>query len=185
MNSDAGIEALNIMIDLLHKDKIIDPATPTYTWVFDAFPSYNAGNRGFFLSWPFISGIAPLPALQSSASVDGSEFLAIPKYSDNPEGGKQFIEFALSPENQIVQGSTSPWAPSLDPALGHADVVKNIPFAGVIRDSYLYPVDGGFSADRNQWVEILSNEVSLAISQKKNAKDALNDAVKQINASRS
>ncbi|PPR46058.1 MAG: hypothetical protein CFH16_00076 [Alphaproteobacteria bacterium MarineAlpha5_Bin6] len=200
MNSDAGIEALNIMIDLLHKDKIIDPATPTYTWVFDAFPSYNAGNRGFFLSWPFISGIAnhsedsavqgmsgiaPLPALQSSASVDGSEFLAIPKYSDNPEGGKQFIEFALSLENQIVQGSTSPWAPSLDPALGHADVVKNIPFAGVIRDSYLYPVDGGFSADRNQWVEILSNEVSLAISQKKNAKDALNDAVNQINASRS
>ena len=49
----------------------------------------------------------------------------------------------------------------------------------------LYSINIGFSADRNQWVEILSNEVSLAISQKKNAKDALNDAVKQINASRS
>ena len=159
-----------------------------------------AGKRGFFLTWPFISGmanfmdesavkgmsgIAPLPALQTSASVDGSEFLAIPKYSDNPEGGKQFIEFALSPENQILQGSTSPWAPSLGPALDHPDVVKNITFAGVIKDSYLYPVDAGFSADRNQWVEILSNEVSLAISQKKSAKDALNDAVKQIDASRS
>ena len=58
-------------------------------------------------------------------------------------------------------------------------------FASLAKYSYLYPVDGGFSADRNQWVEILSNEVSLAISQKKNAKDALNDAVNQINASRS
>ena len=119
MNSDAGVEALNMMIDLLHKDKIVDPATPTYTWVFDAWPSYMSGKRGFFLTWPFISGmanfmdesavkgmsgIAPLPAMQTSASVDGSEFLAIPKYSDNPEGGKQFIEFALSPENQILQG---------------------------------------------------------------------------------
>ena len=200
MNSDAGVEALNIMIDLLHKDKIIDPATPTYTWVFDASPSYMAGKRGFFLTWPFISGIAnfsddsavkgksgiaPLPALQTSASVDGSEFLAIPKYSDNPEAGMQFIEMALSPENQILQGSTSPWAPSLEPALDHPDVLKNISVAGVIKDSYLYPVDAGFSADRNQWVELLSNEVSLALTQKKSAKDALNDAVKQINASRS
>ena len=33
--------------------------------------------------------------------------------------------------------------------------------------------------------ELLSNEVSLALTQKKSAKDALNDAVKQINASRS
>tara|TARA_B110000116_G_scaffold269517_1_gene285653 strand:- start:1044 stop:2339 length:1296 start_codon:yes stop_codon:yes gene_type:complete len=200
MNSEAGIEALNMMVDLLHKDKIIDPATPTYTWVFDAWPSYMAGKRGFFLTWPFISGmanfmeesavkgmsgIAPLPALKTSASVDGSEFLAIPKYSDNPEGGKQFIEFALSPENQILQGSSSSWAPSLEPALNHPDVVKNISFAGVIRDSYKYPVDAGFSADRNQWVELLSNEVSLALSQKKGAKEALNDAVKQINDSRS
>ena len=97
----------------------------------------------------------------------------------------QFIEMALSPEIQILQGSTSPWAPSLLPALNHPDVVKNISFAGVIRDSYLYPVDAGFSADRNQWVELMSNEVSLAITQKKSAKDALNDAVKQINVSRS
>ena len=200
MNSDAGVEALNMMVDLLHKDKIIDPATPTYTWVFDASPSYMAGKRGFFLTWPFISGIAnftedsavqgmsgiaPLPALETSASVDGSEFLAIPKYSDNPEAGMQFIEMALSPDNQILQGSTSPWAPSLEPALDHPDVLKNISMAGVIKDSYLYPVDAGFSADRNQWVELLSNEVSLALTQKKSAKDALNDAVKQINASRS
>ena len=200
MNSDAGIEALNMMVDLLHKDKIIDPATLTYTWVFDASPSYMAGKRGFFLTWPFIngianfvedsavqgmSGIAPLPALETSASVDGSEFLAIPTYSDNPEAGMQFIEMALSPEIQILQGSTSPWAPSLLPALNHPDVVKNISFAGVIRDSYLYPVDAGFSADRNQWVELLSNEVSLALTQKKSAKVALDAAVMQINSSRS
>ena len=91
----------------------------------------------------------------------------------------------MSPENQILQGSSSAWAPSLEPALNHPDVVKNISFAGVIRDSYKYPVDAGFSADRNQWVELLSNEVSLALTQKKGAKEALNDAVKQINDSRS
>ena len=64
------------------------------------------------------------------------------------------------------------------------DALYAISFAGVIKDSYRYPVDAGFSADRNQWVELLSNEVSLAITQKKSARDALNDAVKQIDASR-
>src|SRR5690606_897405 len=109
----------------------------TYTWVFDASPAYLAGNRGFFFTWPFIAGIAngaddsalkgrsgfaPNPALKTSASVDGSEFLAIPTFADNPEGAKAFIELATSLENQIKQGATTPWVPAIEAAYSDESV---------------------------------------------------------------
>jgi len=200
MNSEAGVEALTRMVELLHVHKVIDPAAVTYTWVFDASPAYLAGNRGFFLTWPFIAGIAngsedsavrgrsgyaPYPALETSASVDGSEFLAVPTFAENPEGGRQFIRLATALENQIVQGSSSPWAPSVEAALGHPDVQANLPFAEVIRQSYQYPVDGGYSADRERWVEILTGQISRALAQEASPQEALDEAVSRINASRS
>ena len=199
MNSEAGVEALTRMVELLHVHQIVDPAVITYTWVFDASPAYLAGNRGFFMTWPFIAGIAnfsedsavqgrsgyaPYPALETSASVDGSEFLAVPTFAENPDGGRQYILLATSLENQILQGSTSPWAPSVEAALDHPDVVANLPFAEVIKQSYQYPVDGGYSTDREKWVEILTGQISRALAQELSPKEALDDAVSLINASR-
>jgi multiple sugar transport system substrate-binding protein len=199
MNSEAGVEALTRMVEMLHVHKVIDPAAVTYTWVFDASPAYLAGQRGFFFTWPFIAGIAnggdasqikgrsgyaPNPALQTSASIDGSEFLTVPAFAQNPAGGRQFIEFATSLDNQIVQGSTSPWAPSVDAALRHADVAGNLPFADVIRQSYQYPVDGGYSTDRERWLEILTGQISRALAQDASPKEALDEAVRLIHASR-
>jgi multiple sugar transport system substrate-binding protein len=199
MNSEAGVEALTRMVELLHLHKVIDPAAVTYTWVFDASPAYLAGQRGFFFTWPFIAGIAngspdsalqgksgyaPNPALLTSASVDGSEFLAIPAFADNPEGGRQFIELATSLQNQIVQGSTSPWAPSVDAAFADPAVAANLPFGEVIRLSYQYPVDGGYSTDRERWLEILCGQISRALAQEVTPKEALDAAVEQIIASR-
>ena len=184
MNSEAGVEALSRMVDLLHVHKVVDPAVVTYTWVFDASPAYLAGTRGIFFTWPFIAGIAnggedskvkgasgyaPNPALETSASVDGSEFLAIPRFAKNAAGGRQFIEMATTLENQIVQGSTSPWAPSVDVALSHPEVVANLPFAEVIKQSYQYPVDGGYSTDREKWLEILTGQLSRAFARKAGA----------------
>lgn len=200
MNSDAGVEALSRMVELLHVEKALDPASVTYTWVFDASPSYLAGKRGFFLTWPFIadianngkdsaikgrSGFAPNPSVITSASVDGSEFLVVPTFAENPEGARQFIELALDLQNQIRQGSETAWAPVLDAALSDPAVVSHLPVATAIRQSYLYPVDGGFSADRQAWMEILCGELSQAFAQKKEPRAALDDAVRLIEQSRS
>ena len=199
MNSEAGVEALTRMVELLHVHRVMDPAVITYTWVFDASPGYLSGQRGIFFTWPFIAGIAngsddsairgrsgfaPNPSLETSASVDGSEFLSIPVFADNPDGGRQFIELATSLQNQILQGSTSPWAPSVDAALSNPDVVRNLPFAEVIKQSYQYPVNGGYSSDRERWVEILTGQISRALVQEVAPHEALDEAVNLINASR-
>lgn len=200
MNSDAGVEALTKMVELLHLHQVVDPAVTTYTWVFDASPAYLAGQRGFFFTWPFISGIAntdgdsqvqgrsgaaPNPSVLTSASVDGSEYLTIPVFASNPEGGRQFIKLATSLENQILQGSTSPWAPAIETALGNPEVQANLPVAEVIKQSYRYPVDGGYSADRERWVEILTGQISRAVNRQAEPREALDEAVRQIVASRS
>lgn len=200
MNSEEGVEALSRMVELLHLHRVVDPAVVTYTWVFDASPGYLAGTRGFFFTWPFISGIAngsedsqlqgasgfaPNPSVVTSASVDGSEFLTVPVFASNPEAGLQFIEMALEMAMQIRQGATTPWAPVIEAALADASVQENLPVAEVIKQSYLYPVDGGYSTDRPRWVEILTGQLSLAFAQRATPREALDDAVRQIIDSRS
>jgi len=63
--------------------------------------------------------------------------------------------------------------------------VANLQVSSVIRQAYLYPVDGGFSPDRERWVEILTSEIALALNQSKSPKAALDEAVRLINQSRS
>ena len=126
----------------------------------------------------------PNPALKTSASVDGSEFLAIPTFADNPEGAKAFIELATSLENQIKQGATTPWVPAIEAAYSDESVKANAPVAEAILQSYKYPVDGGYSADRERWLEVISTQISRALAQDISPKEALDVAVEQINASR-
>lgn len=195
MNSDAGIEALQKMVDLLHTHKCIDPAVTTYTWVFDASPSFLDGTRGMFFTWPFMAdlannpdessiagnvGFAPNPAVDTSASADGSEFLAIPSFSENIEEAWRFIQLVTSHEYQREQGINTEWLPIYADLLDDPDIVAANPVAPVIKQAYEYPTRGYYSPNYGRWTEVLSNEIHEALSQKKSPKDALNDAAKEI-----
>ena len=186
------------MYDLLNTYKVVDPAVDTYTWVFDASPGYMSGNRGMFFTWPFIagvaqdpktskvvgvSGVAPQPAVDTSASVDGSEYLFVPTLASNPDEGWRFLDLMSSKESQTAIAETG-WASiygdiNTDPA-----ILKKFPYYQAIADSYKYPVDGGFSPDRNVWGKILGNEISEALAGKKSAKEALINAKKLMNEER-
>lgn len=198
MNSEAGIAATEKLYDLLHTHQVIDPAVTTYTWVFDASPGYLNGTRGMFFTWPFIaglannsedsaiagqSGFAPNPAVDTSASVDGSEFFSIPVFAENEEEAMRFIELVTSREGQriVAQGG---WASIYSDVLEEPEILEQFPFYEAIRQSYEYPVDGGWSPDRTTWAEILSTEIAEVLAQRKQPKEALDDAVREINASR-
>lgn len=195
MNSDAGIESLQKMVDLLHTHKCIDPAVRTYTWVFDAAPSFLNGTRGMIFTWPFMAdvaddpeesdiagnvGFAPNPAVDTSASADGSEFLAIPALSENVEEAWRFIQLATSYEKQKEQGMNTEWLPIYAELLEDPDVVAANKVAPVIKQAYEYPTRGYYSPNYGRWTEVLANEIHEALGQKKSPKDALNDAAKEI-----
>jgi multiple sugar transport system substrate-binding protein len=198
MNSEAGVAALQFISDMLHVHKCIDPACITYTWVFDASPAYLDGKRGFFLSWPFIggvandpeasriagqSGFAPNPAMETTATVDGSEFFGIPAFTDNDEAAYGFLELVVSTEGQRVVAEGG-WAGIYSDVMQEPDILEQFPFYSAIATSYEYPVDGGWSPDRTTWIQILQAEVHETLAQNKTAQAALDDAVKAIVESR-
>ena len=191
-DSDAGEESIIKMFDLLNTYKVVDPAVDTYTWVFDASPGYMSGNRGMFFTWPFIagvaqdpktsnivgmSGVAPQPAVETSASVDGSEYLFVPKLGSNPDEGWRFLELMSSKESQKAIAETG-WASIYGDVITDPAILKTFPYYQAIADSYKYPVDGGFAPDRDVWGKILGNEISEALASKKSAKEALSNAKK-------
>lgn len=194
MNSEAGIAATEKMVDLLHTHQVIDPGVTTYTWVFDASPGFLNGDRAFFISWPFVAdlanspedseiagenGFAPNPAVETSASVDGSEYLAVPAFAENNDEAWRFIEFVASLENQRLIAESG-WPPIHSELLEDEEIVQDYPFYSTIRQAYEYPVDGGWTPDRPQWSEILANQIGEALGQTKSPREAMDDAVRQI-----
>lgn len=193
-NDQAGVEATQKLYDLLHTHEVVDPAVTTYTWVFDASPGFLKGTRGMFITWPFVAGLAadpdeskivdangfaPNPAVDTSASVDGSEFIAIPAFAKNTGEALRFLELISSRKGQqvIAEGG---WASIYADVLEDEKILEKFPFYEAIRKSYEYPVDGGWSPDRPLWTEILATEIHEVLGERKKPKEALDDAVKQI-----
>lgn len=198
-NSDAGRAATEKLYDLLHTHQVVDPAATTYTWVFDASPAFLNGTRGFFFTYPFMAGVAndpeeseiagangyaPQPAVETSASVDGSEFLGIPVFSENQAEAERFLEYVLSPEVQ-KQIALAGWATPSTEANLDPEVLEQYPVNEAVVQSYEYPVDYGFSPDSAMWRGILADQIHAVLTDSTSIDAALDDAAAQIVSERS
>ena len=191
LTADAGVEALQKLHDLLHVHQAIDPAVTTYTWVFDATPGFFDGTRGMFISWPFVAGVAaipeaapgiaghsafaPNPAVETSGSVDGSEFFGVPVYAENKDEAWRLLELISSREGQRVV-ALGGWGSIYSGILNEPDIVEAFPFYPALAKAYEYPVDGGWSEDRPRWTQFLSDEIHEVLAQRKSPRQALDDA---------
>lgn len=194
MNSEACVEALEKMVDLLHTHKCVDPASMTYTWVFDGAPPFLEGRRGIFITWPFLVGVAngddsaikgnvgfaPNFSVDTSAHADGSEFYSIPIFTKNEEEAWNWIEVVTSYEYQKIMGETTGWFPIYEEVLEEPTVIANNPVAPVLRKAYQYPANNYFTANSARWSNILIDSVHRALNQRETPKDALNNAVREI-----
>ena len=193
-NDEAGVAATEKLYDLLNTHQCIDPAVRTYTWVFDASPGYLDGTRAMFMTWPFIGGVAnfgedsqiqghsqaaPRPAVETSASNDGSEFFGIPVFAENKDEAYRFLELVTSREGQriIAEGG---WAGVYSDVMQEEDILEQYPFYTAISQSYEYPVDFGFTHDRGVWSDLLANEIHEVLADNKSPQEALDDAAQRI-----
>lgn len=198
-NSEAGQEATKKLYDLMHTHQVVDPAATTYTWVFDASPAFLNGTRGFFFTYPFMAGVAnnpeesdiagangfaPQPAVETSASVDGSEFLAIPAFAENHGEAERFLEYVLTPEVQ-KEIALEGWATAFSDINLDPDVLKKFPVNEAVVQSYKYPVDFGFSPDAATWKSILADQIHSVLSGDAEINSALDEAANQIVSERS
>ncbi len=194
MNSEPCIEALEKMVDMLHTHKCIDPASMTYTWVFDCAPSFLGGRRGVFITWPFLIGVAegedsdiqghvgfaPNFSVDTSAHADGSEFMSIPVFAEHEETAWKWIEMVTSYEYQKKMGETTGWFPIYEEVLTEPTVAENNPAAPVVMQSYQYPANNYITENFGRWVDILVDQVHRALNQQETPRDALNEAARRI-----
>ena len=113
-NSEAGVKALQMIVDMIHKDQVMPPSVPS--WDYDqinaAFPQ---GRVAMVVNWPYMLGLANDPA---QSQVAGKVKIALAPKGETygvPAGGwkwliadgskhkpeaLQFIEFATSQDFQ-------------------------------------------------------------------------------------
>jgi len=200
MNQQPAVEALQWMVDLLHKHKCIDPASLTYNWVFDFLPGYLQGNVAMVITWPFVThvsenpeqskivgktGFAPNFAKETTASVDGTEFFGVSKFAPNGiEAGLLWLEHVTSFDMQRRQGLHGVWAPIYKSLLTDPDITKTMYEAPVIRTSYEYPHSNFWTPDWERWTDILRKEIHAALRLEKTPQQAMDDAARRIKEER-
>ena len=120
LNSEAGVEGLTKMVELLHLHKVMDPASLQITNASDLVEVFAQGNTSIVFNWPFQWAVANASGAKTagvvgnglipgigvrSASIDGSEGYAINVNSTNKAAAMKWLEFASSnvAQKQIVE----------------------------------------------------------------------------------
>lgn len=132
-NDDAGRQALQLMVDLIHKYKVTDvgfgqgadgAAVPFYAGKSAA--EYNDSTEFYYFGkyapkLPY--AVAPLPAGPKGPAVASQAFeMFIPKASKNKDNAWTFINFAMKPDEQVKFNKTSSHLPC------ETDALKSDPF---------------------------------------------------------
>jgi multiple sugar transport system substrate-binding protein len=133
MNQEHGQKALQLMVDLLTKHEVMDPACVTYNWTPDYAPTYLDGRIAIISTWAYLTHVAQNPerskivgnagfgcnfAAETSASWEGPEYQAISIFTPNgAEVAWKWLEHMSSQEMQKLQGLDGNWAPIWNPVL--------------------------------------------------------------------
>ena len=194
-NSDAGILALQMMMDLMPYS---DPGSISYVGINDATNVMTAGKAAMMMNWPFMWKSANDPASSKivgklagallpagpagSASIDGTDAWTITKTSKNPELATKLIEFYLDKDVQKRQAIDTGWLPIRLSVLSDPDVQKALPNAAVVLEQANHPYDSYVTPDYNEVTVALGTEINKALAGKSSAKDAIAEAANLVAA---
>ena len=196
-NSPAGVKALQFMVDLRNKYKVVPPGVNTY-----ANPEVHTGFlNGTFVQarhWPYLfgmaeyaeqwgvksmvkgqTGIARLPYLVKDVSSFNNWVYAIPRTAKNPEAGWELIKFLTSREScnfEILFGLDLPARKS---AYKNPDIERKLPGSreffdlmyGVMETAVPYVVPEGAPV-----MDVVGREMDRALLGSVSAKEALDAA---------
>ncbi|WP_169306683.1 extracellular solute-binding protein [Cohnella pontilimi] len=198
VNSEGAVKALQYMTDLIRNDKTIDPASLQWTED-DVSNAFRAGKIAMMSNWegqfPDVNdpsksqivdqadvGLLPGEGSVVSASVTGSEGIAIMKSSKHKLASLAFLKWMASKsfqEPNFTERGTYPVLQSLyeDPKVKEADKTQTI---DKIMAQFEYGQNRPNGPGYVEWADILSAEVFKALAGNKSPKQALDDAASKI-----
>lgn len=192
-NSPEGVDALQVMIDLM---PFTDPGSISYVGINDATNVFTAGQASMMMNWPFMwvpandpaaskvvgkAATAILPAGPvSSASIDGTDAYTIAKLSKNPDLARQLIEFYLDKEVQKRQVLDTGWLPIRLSVLNDPEVQAAAANAAIVLEQAKFPYDSFVTPDYNAVTTALGVEIQKALSGSQTAAETLKNAESQV-----
>jgi len=198
-NSDAGVEALQYLVDLRNNHKVVPPGAVNWMTE-DEQMAFIQGSSAMSLSWAYgidraanseesiIKGkfsvaIFPEGPGKTNATSYENNCYAIPKTIDKTklDAALKWLDYVSSYEAQVGMLIHEPgnYVP-IPKAYEDPDVMKMVPFASILGNqvkqsiNILHPNQGEVS-------DILLPEIQAALLQTKTAKQALDDAAARVN----
>ena len=192
LNNDAGVEALQFMVDLVHKYKVAPEAAPSYTTV-DTTNLFNEGKIALAPNWSYMCsvtqaddspmkgkvGMALLPENKKPGISLGGWALAINGSSKNADAAYKFIRFLTDTERQKIMATQLGNTPSRKSALESPEV-QAIPLFAVMSKA----LETSVPRSKYPHFDQISNEIAIALSgavaQTGTVKDLLDTAAANI-----
>lgn len=192
LDSDAAVEGLTKMVELLHTHKVMDPASLQITNASDLVDVFAQERTSIVFNWPFqwasatardaktstdSVGNGLLPGINvRSASIDGSEGYAISKYSGNKQAALKWLQFAASATSQSEIVRKEGWFPVSQKILAAPETEKELPAVKTYEKSTKYATKRYGAPWSNELDQLLSVQVFKAMNQDVEPAEALKQA---------
>ncbi|MGX1584361.1 ABC transporter substrate-binding protein [Microbacterium sp. NPDC055502] len=192
--SDAGVEALSKMVELLQVHKVMDPSSLQITNASDLADLFARGSTGMVFNWPFQYAVATaagaatsaatvgnglLPGMSvRSASIDGSEGFAISKFSKNKEAALAWLQFVTTGKVQTDIVEKEGWFPVSQTVLAEPAAREALPILSTYEQSTEYVTKRYGTPWSNELDQALSVQLINAMNGKTSPKEALESAQK-------
>lgn len=196
LDSEAGVEGLTKLVELLHTHKVMDPASLQITNASDLVDVFAQGNTSIVFNWPFQWAVATkkgaktnaqntgnglIPGINvRSASIDGSEGYAINVNSKNKQAALKWLEFASSATSQKEIVTKEGWFPVSQTTLDDPATAAALPVVKTYKESTKYVTKRYGTPWSSELDQLLSVQISKAMNQQVEPKAALSAAQEQL-----
>lgn len=190
-DSPAGIEALQFMVDMIHKQRVTEPDTTAYDRE-DLQELFKSERLAMFITGPWFWGmldkdvpnieyeLAPIPKGKEQVTMAVTDNLVMFKSCEDKQAALRFIEFFYDPELRTEWAKTFGMLPELK-SVAESDYITGSKQWSLLMS--LLP-SGRFVPLHPRWTTI-SNEIRDALQeaqlQSKTPAEALHDAAERVN----
>lgn len=195
-NSDAGVRALQFMVDLYQKYKVVPDVAFELNGTGPMAELFVAGTVAMCMNTPHTYPMAENPTLSKivgevgvalipgsvlrSATFCETGAVAIPWFSRNKQAALEYCKFVTSVEEQITIALELGRIPTRPEALMHPAVIAEYPHFALALEQLKYPSRMDAEPHAVEIREILSAEIQAAIKGQKSAAQALADAEQAV-----
>lgn len=196
INEPEAVEALQMMVDLVHKYEIVPEEMLNYDALPETIRYFNQGEALFHPNWNYVWGLSqvedsvvkgkvaytPIPKFPGGQKADcvGGWSLGVSKYSNNKEEAIEFIKWYTSYEIQKWSMLNGGYTMSRTALVEDPEILEEIPFLEEYTDIF----ESGVTRPRTPNYAAISDSaqsaVSKALHQQVSPQEALDELAEKI-----